>query len=169
MFAPRTVWHNGPPMGRMLILVDERDRVVGRATKRACHTGRGLRHRAFLVMLFNAEGELLLARRHPSKWLWPGWWDGTVAGHVEEGETYASAARRRVFEEVGVRPRLRRTDKFAYTARWKKDGENEICAVLVGRVAEVKPHPREIDAVKLAKRPAGKLVPWLRIALRRRR
>jgi len=152
----------------MLIRVDDRDRVIGRATKRACHTGRGLRHRAFLVMLFNAKGELLLARRHASKWLWPGWWDGTVAGHVEAGETYASAARRRVFEEAGVRPRLRRTDTFAYTARWRKDGENEVCAVFTGRVAKVFPHPGEIDAVKWMKSPKGRLVPWLSIALKRR-
>jgi len=156
-------------MPQMLIRVDDADRVIGRATKRACHTGRGLRHRAFLVMLFDARGALLLARRHPSKWLWPGCWDGTVAGHVEVGETYASAARRRVFEELGVRTRLTRTDLFAYTARWKQDGENEICAVFTGKVGEVKPHPREIDAIKFEKRPRGRLVPWLKIALERRR
>ena len=153
----------------MLIRVDEFDRVIGRASKRACHTGRGLRHRAFLVMLTNAKGELLLARRHPSKWLWPGCWDGTVAGHVEEGETYASAARRRVHEEMGVRPRLHRTDTFPYTARWKGDGENEICAVFSGRVEKVVPHPKEIDALKWTSSPKGKLVPWLKIALKRRR
>ena len=151
----------------MLIRVDDQDRVIGRATKLACHTGRGLRHRAFLVMLYNSKGELLLARRHPSKWLWPGCWDGTVAGHVEEGETYASAARRRVFEELGVRPRLARTDTFPYTARWKKDGENEICAVFTGRVENVTPHPKEIDALRWTGSPRGRLVPWLRIALKR--
>ena len=166
MFGPRTVWDNGRAM---LIRVDDGDRVLGRATKRACHSGRGLRHRAFLVMLFNARGELLLARRHASKWLWPGWWDGTVAGHVEAGETYASAARRRVFEEMRVRPRLTRTDKFPYTARWKKDGENEICAVFTGRVDGVKPNRKEIDAIKFARAPKGRLVPWLKIALERRR
>jgi isopentenyl-diphosphate delta-isomerase len=119
-------------------------------------------------MLFNAEGELLLARRHRSKWLWPGWWDGTVAGHVLVGETYASAARRRVFEELGVRPRLRRVDKFAYTARWKKDGENELCAVFVGPAGDVRPAPKEIDAIKFIRSPKGRLVPWLKIALERR-
>ena len=155
-------------MPQLLIRVDDRDRAIGTATRRACHSGRGLRHRAYLVMLYNSSHELLLARRHRSKWLWPGWWDGTVAGHVLAGETYASAARRRVFEELGVRPRLRRTDKFPYTARWKGDGENEICAVFVGRVGEVKPHPGEIEAVKFERRPRGKLVPWLRIALARR-
>ncbi|HXX93203.1 MAG TPA: NUDIX domain-containing protein [Planctomycetota bacterium] len=143
--------------------------MIGRASKRACHTGRGLRHRAFLVMLYNSRGELLLARRHRSKWLWPGWWDGTVAGHVETGETYLSAARRRVFEEAGVRPRLRRTDKFLYEARWKNDGENEVCAIFTGRVEAVVPHPREIDALRWVKVPRGRLVPWLRIALGRGR
>jgi isopentenyl-diphosphate delta-isomerase len=148
--------------------VDDRDRVIGQATKRACHTGEGLRHRAFLVMLFNPRGELLLARRHPTKWLWPGWWDGTVAGHVEVGETYARAARRRVFEELGVRPRLRRTDKFSYRARWGKDGENEICAIFAGQVAQVHPNPKEIDRLRFAARPGGRrLVPWLKIALDR--
>jgi isopentenyl-diphosphate delta-isomerase len=152
----------------MLIRVDDRDRAIGKATRRACHTGRGLRHRAYLVMIFNRRGELCLARRHPGKWLWPGWWDGTVAGHVEVGETYLSAARRRVFEEIGIRPRLRRTDKFAYTAPYGKDGENEVCAIFVGTSDLVSPDAREIDAVKWSKAPRGRLTPWLRIALERR-
>lgn len=154
-------------MPRRLILVDEQDRVLGTCTRRAGHEGRGRRHRAYLVLIVNAKGELLLARRHPSKWLWPGFWDGTVAGHVEPGETYASAARRRVREELGVRPRLKRLDTFAYTARWKRDSENEICAIFVGRATRVLPDPREIDAWKFASAPRGRLTPWLRIALRR--
>ncbi len=152
-----------------LILVDARDRPVGTATKRACHAGRGLRHRATLVMITGPRGELLLARRHPSKRLWPGFWDGTVAGHVEAGETYASAARRRLFEEMGVRPRLRRVDTFQYTARWKRDGENEVCAVFAGTASRVAPNPREVDAWKFVKSPKGRLTPWLRIALLRAR
>lgn len=155
-------------MGKLLIRVDERDRVLGFASKRACHTGRGLRHRAFLVMIFNRRGELLLARRHGRKRLWPGIWDGTVAGHVEKGETYASAARRRVFEEMGIRARLRRTDIFPYTARWKGDGENEMCAIFEARAERVKPDPREADALKWEKKARGRITPWLRIALRRR-
>lgn len=155
-------------MGQTLIRVDDRDRVLGTASKRACHTGKGLRHRAYLAMIYNDRGELLLARRSPGKWLWPGWWDGTVAGHVEKGETYASAVRRRVFEEIGVRPRLRRVDKFAYTARYRGNGENELCAVYVGTASRVKPNRREIGAWKFVKRPAGRLTPWLRMALDRK-
>jgi isopentenyl-diphosphate delta-isomerase len=120
-------------MPRRLILVDDHDHALGFASKIVCHTGKGRRHRAYLVLVVNRKGELCLARRHPAKWLWPGIWDGTVAGHVEEGETYASAARRRVFEEIGIRPRLKRIDLFPYTARWKGNGENELCAIFVAR------------------------------------
>ena len=154
-------------MPRRLIRVDDHDRPLGFASKKLCHTGRGLRHRAYLVLIVNRRGELCLARRHPAKWLWPGVWDGTVAGHVEEGETYASAARRRVFEEAGIRPRLKRVDLFAYTARWGENGENELCAIFVARAERVKPHPKEIDALRWTSKPAGRLTPWLRIALRR--
>ena len=154
-------------MPRPLILVDDDDRVLGHASKHSCHAGRGRRHRAYLVMITNSRGELLLARRSRHKKLWPGWWDGTVAGHVEKGETYASAARRRVFEEIGVRPRLRRTDVFTYEARYEGDGENEMCAIFVGKASRVNADPREIDALKFVRRPSGRLTPWLRIALKR--
>ena len=54
-------------------------------------------------------------------------------------------------------------------ARWKKNGENEICAILTGRCEEVTPDPRETDALKWMARPKGKLKPWLKIALQRQR
>jgi isopentenyldiphosphate isomerase len=86
---------------------------------------------------------------------------------VESGETYASAARRRVSEELGIRPRLRRVDKFAYTACWRDDGENEICAIFTARAEKISPDPQEIDALKFERRPKGRLTPWLKIALMR--
>ena len=157
-------------MERPLILVDDNDRVLGHASKLKCHSGTGKRHRAYLVMIINPRGELLLARRSPLKSLWPGWWDGTVAGHVEKGETYLSAARRRTYEEIGIRPPLRRTDVFTYEASWEKNGENEMCAIFVAKASTVFADPREIDRMKWVKKPldSRKLVPWLRITLERR-
>jgi isopentenyl-diphosphate Delta-isomerase len=158
---------------KRLILVDERDRPVGTAPVRRGHLGSGLCHRATLTLLFDARGRLWLARRAPGKWLWPGWWDGTVAGHVLVGETYVSAARRRVFEEVGVRVPLRHAWTIRYRARWSEEaGENEMCAILVGRAPALEPDPREIDRVRAVDTDAllagRRLVPWLRIAWRQR-
>lgn len=162
------------PKQQMLILVDARDRRLGTATREECHAGRGRLHRAYLVMVFDRKRRLLLAQRHKSKTLWPGWWDGTVAGHVYPGETYASAARRRLREELGVTAKLRRTDIFRYFVRYgSKHAENEWCAIYVATVdpKRIKPHPKEICALQwVAPRNPGekKLVPWLKIALRRR-
>ncbi len=158
-----------PMRNERLILVDERDRPIGTERKRACHLGGGKCHRATLTMLFNERGELCLARRASNKWLWPDWWDGTVAGHVEVGETYVSAARRRVRQEIGVRVPLRHRWTIRYRARWSaRAGENEMCAILVGHVKRVHADPKEISAVKWVdpKRllRLRRLVPWLRIA-----
>lgn len=53
------------------ILVDNLDRPVGEATKKACHEikaeGDVLLHRAFSVFLFNSKGELLLQKRSKHK------------------------------------------------------------------------------------------------------
>jgi isopentenyl-diphosphate delta-isomerase len=50
------------------ILVDERDRAVGEASKRDCHvideaTGRSPLHRAFSLFVFNERDELLMQKR----------------------------------------------------------------------------------------------------------
>ena len=69
-----------------LILVDENDVETGTATREECHTGRGLRHRAFSVYLFDAEGRLLVHRRHPSKPLWGGYLSNSCCSHPVAGE-----------------------------------------------------------------------------------
>jgi isopentenyl-diphosphate delta-isomerase len=39
-----------------LILVDDADREVGHLDKARCHAGLGVLHRAFSLLIFNAEG-----------------------------------------------------------------------------------------------------------------
>jgi hypothetical protein len=79
-----------------IIVVDEDDNVIGEEDKEKCHDGDGILHRAFLAMVFNRAGELLLTRRSMSKKLWPQYWDGTVASHTVRGEDYEQASRRRL-------------------------------------------------------------------------
>jgi isopentenyl-diphosphate delta-isomerase len=82
-------------------VVDEADRVVGRATRAVVHRD-GLRHRAAHVLLFNPRGELFVQRRSLRKDEDPGLWDSSAAGHLDAGETYADAARRELAEELGI-------------------------------------------------------------------
>lgn len=55
----------------MCLLVDETDKYLGAATKRACHRvgedGKLLLHRAFSVLMFNTAGDILLQQRTSQK------------------------------------------------------------------------------------------------------
>jgi len=119
-----------------LILVDNNDRILGYAPRSVCHTGKGRRHRAFVVALYNNNGMLLLQRRKHD--LFSNMWDLTGASHPlrlkSRNETYSEAATRCVKTEFGISGvHFRRIGAFNYFAPQGKKCENEHCAVIVGR------------------------------------
>jgi len=135
-----------------VILVDESDNPIGSEEKGKCHLPNGKLHRAFTALLFDKTGKLVLTRRASEKMLWPGDWDGTVASHPREGETYASSAERRMPEELGISCKMDYLMKFEYHVPYKEVGsENEICGTLIGIVDEstkFKMIEGEIDEIK---------------------
>ena len=131
-----------------LILVDESDREVGHLSRELCHEGRGVLHRAFSLLIFNARGELLLQRRAAGKRLWPLYWSNSVCSHPRRNESMDSAIQRRLHEELGIRCPLSFLFKFQYHAQFDARGsENELCSVFIGRHAgPVRPNREEIAA-----------------------
>jgi len=122
-------------MEEYVILVDENDNPIGKEEKVKCHLPNGKLHRAFTALIFNNEGKLLLTRRSEGKMLWPNDWDGTVASHPRESETYASSAERRMPEEIGISCKMNYVNKFEYHVPYKDVGsENEICGTLIGTI-----------------------------------
>jgi len=122
-------------MEEFVILVDGDDNPIGKEEKVKCHLPNGRLHRAFTALIFNKEGKLLLTRRSDSKMLWPGEWDGTVASHPREGETYVSSAERRMPEEIGITCQMNYVNKFEYHVPYKEIGsENEVCGTLLAIV-----------------------------------
>lgn len=116
-----------------VILVDENDNPIGLEEKVKCHLPNGKLHRAFTALLFDTQGRLLLTKRSSTKMLWPGDWDGTVASHPRESETYVSSAERRLPEEMGITCKMDYLFKFEYHVPYKDVGsENEICGTLLG-------------------------------------
>jgi isopentenyl-diphosphate delta-isomerase len=161
-----------------LILVDKDDNPIGTEEKVTCHLPQGKLHRAFTILLFNTEGNLLLTRRSQSKMLWPGYWDGTVASHPRQTETYVSSAERRLPEEIGISCNLDYLFKFEYHVPYKNIGsENEICGTLIGIVrdpSKIKLVKEEINAIKWVsfdevlediKRSPQVYCPWMILAL----
>ncbi len=122
-------------MDEYVILVDENDNPIGKEEKVKCHLPGGKLHRAFTALIYNNDGKLLLTRRSDSKMLWPNYWDGTVASHPREAETYVSSAERRMPEEIGVTCEMNYVNKFEYHVPYKEVGsENEVCGTLLGTV-----------------------------------
>lgn len=85
-----------------LPVVDSTGKVVGSATRGACHGGAMLLHPVVHLHLFNRRGELYLQKRPAWKDIQPGRWDTAVGGHVDWGETVEEALRREVREELGI-------------------------------------------------------------------
>jgi isopentenyl-diphosphate delta-isomerase len=155
-----------------LILVDAADHRVGSLSKMRCHEGRGVLHRAFSVLIFNASGELLIQQRAPSKRLWPLYWSNSCCSHPRSGESMEAATQRRLHEELGVICPLEFLYKFQYHAQFDATGaENELCSVFIGRCAEpIRVNAHEILAWRwispeglqseLAAHGAARFTPW---------
>ena len=120
-------------MEEYVILVDQDDNPIGKEEKVKCHLPNGKLHRAFTALIFNGDGKLLLTKRSEGKMLWPNDWDGTVASHPRESETFVSSAERRMPEEIGITCKMNYVNKFEYHVPYKNIGsENEICGTLIG-------------------------------------
>ena len=83
-------------------VVNERDEVIGRNTRREVHR-LGLMHRAVHVLVFNSQGQVFLQKRSMNKDRQPGLWDSSTSGHVDSGEEYDACAVRELREEIGLR------------------------------------------------------------------
>ena len=162
-------------MEEQLLVINEKDEIIGIDGREKCHAGDGLLHRAIADFIFNDEGELLIAQRSKLKKLWPESWDCSCCTHVypyaKRGstplaqeidslhyygmggypcETYEEAGERRLPFELGLSCELKYLTKFQYQIRFDEvSSENEICAILIGKYSgEVKPNPDEVANYK---------------------
>jgi len=134
----------------LVVLVDERNQVLGTMPKGEVHQARTRLHRAFSSFIFRAsDKQLLLQQRSRKKKTWPLMWSNSCCGHPGLGESNVDAARRRLKYELALDPTL--LEELApYRYCFTRDGtmENEICPILVG-IVEQEPliNPDEVEAV----------------------
>lgn len=83
------------------MVVNENDEPIGGASLDEIHS-KGLLHRIAFVMVESPEGDLLLQLRGPNVAIYPTCWDVSAGGHVDVGEDYLTAAKRELFEELGL-------------------------------------------------------------------
>jgi isopentenyl-diphosphate delta-isomerase len=137
-------------MTEELILVNERNRAVGRGEKLAVHEA-GRLHRAFSIFLVADDGRVLLQQRSREKYHSGGLWANSCCGHPRPGEITLCAAERRLGEELGATARLRFGFRTHYHAAFSNGlEENEIVYVFFGALpAALKLNPREVASVAL--------------------
>ncbi|WP_399137346.1 NUDIX hydrolase [Streptomyces sp. NBUA17] len=130
----------------ILDVVDENDRVVGRA-RRGDVYARGLRHRCVFVRARDPEGRVFVHRRTATKLVFPDLYDMFVGGVVGTGESYDDAALREAEEELGVSglPRPEYLFKFLYDdgggrTWWSAVYEVEWAGAVAPQVEEVAWH-----------------------------
>ena len=183
--------HQAELMAEAVIAVTERDEVLGPLSKHEAHHGVGVFHRAFSVLLFNKQGEMLLQQRSANKVTFPHVWANACCSHPlhsdaeldEEGAMGVKrAALRKLEQELGIDPSSITTDdmtfmtKMRYSARMNGEWiEREVDHILV-LCADVvlKPNPNEVaatmwvsqeelEAMLIEERPPEDAVaPWFR-------
>lgn len=100
-----------------VILVNEHDEPIGLMEKIQAHR-EGRLHRAFSVLIFNDDNEILIHRRADDKYHCGGLWTNACCSHPREHESTLDAALRRLQEEMGFYCPLFHVDEFIYKAHF---------------------------------------------------
>lgn len=137
-------------MQEEVVLVDEKNRVLGTMPKAEAHHAKTPLHRGFSLFLFNEQGELLLQQRSHEKKTWPGIWSNSCCGHPALNESNTDAAKRRLAFELGMgAAAVEEAAPYRYQFEHLGIRENEICPILIGRTTgEPRPNPAEVAATR---------------------
>lgn len=114
-----------------VILVDNNDIDIGIMEKLQAHE-KGLLHRAFSILIYDCDGNMLLQKRALHKYHSPGLWTNTCCSHPRPGESMEKATQRRLKEEMGINTPLEFKFKFIYKARVGDLIEHEYDHVFIG-------------------------------------
>ena len=129
-----------------VILVNNHDEQIGTLEKLAAHK-QGLLHRAFSVLIFNNDGEMLIHQRADEKYHCAGLWTNTCCSHQRVGETNEQAASRRLEEEMGFTAQVKFLGSFVYYVAFDNGLiEHEYDHVLVGKFSGIPvPNAKEVS------------------------
>lgn len=137
-------------MKEFVILVDQFNNQIGVEEKIKAHE-LALLHRAFSVLIFNKDGELLIHQRAAEKYHCPWLWSNTVCSHPRPWEDTEQAAHRRLWEEMGFDCQLSFIDHIVYKAEFDNgltEYEYDLIFMWVVDTITVKPNPEEIQNYK---------------------
>lgn len=121
---------------QIILACDDNGKFLEYISKSAGHTGKGKRHLAITVLIYNSKGEVLLQRRKHQ--VFDNIWDFTASTHPlhrDDGkdETIKEATSRSLKDEYGIENvEVKRAGEFNYFAQYGEYCENEHDVLLIG-------------------------------------
>tara|TARA_Y100001970_G_C13887622_1_gene677032 strand:- start:95 stop:628 length:534 start_codon:yes stop_codon:yes gene_type:complete len=116
-----------------VVLINKNNQPIGTEDKLIAHQ-KGLLHRAFSIIIYNKDRELLLQRRAEKKYHTPNLWTNTCCSHPFVNESYEDAVHRRLNEEMGIKCKMTESFSFIYKANLANNLiEHEHDTVFIGQ------------------------------------
>ncbi|MBI1968403.1 NUDIX domain-containing protein [Candidatus Woesearchaeota archaeon] len=100
-------------MEEILDYVDENDTVLGQDTRLKIKE-KNLNYRVVHIWVLGKDGKIMICRRPNNKTPYAGLWTSSAGGHVQAGETYETAAKRELKEELALEGELKHLFKIRY-------------------------------------------------------
>lgn len=131
-----------------VLLVDSCDMPIGKATKLEAHRS-PLLHRAFSIFLYH-EDKLLIQKRAFDKYHSGGLWANTCCSHPGDNMGITSDAEERLFEETGIRCKVKEIFCFEYEHKFDENlYEHEYDHVMIGEYkGDFVLNPEEVEDMR---------------------
>jgi isopentenyl-diphosphate delta-isomerase len=113
-------------MTERLTFVDENDQPIGVGDRKEAWK-KGYYTRNIRVVIRDEKGRFLSQKRSTKKNTYPGIWTVAASGHVDEGESWDTAAHRETTEEVGVSVQLKPIGTFNFSS---DEGEKRVRQII---------------------------------------
>ncbi len=132
----------------LVIVVDHQDNILGFKPRHLLEHND--RYRSTSIWIENSNGDILLAKRHPSKQHYPNLWGPAASGTVGHLETYSANAHKELQEELGIAqlPLI----EIKRGAIDHIDGSQRFSVWYMGLldlpISSLNPHPDEITEVR---------------------
>lgn len=145
-------------MEEYIDLVSSTGQPLGKTALKSEAHRKGWYHNTIHVWFYTDDGLILLQQRSHKKTIYPLLWDVSVAGHIDAGESFISAAIRETKEEIGLVLESQDLDKIGVKLHESEyDGgrikDYEFHQVYISRLHvnldELTPQPEEVEALKL--------------------
>jgi isopentenyl-diphosphate delta-isomerase len=137
-------------MTERLVLVDENDQPIGVGDRKVAWA-KGYYTRNVRIVLRDEMGRFLSQKRSMKKAIYAGMWTVAASGHVDEGETWETAALRETKEEIGISVDLKFVGDFVFKNDEGDKKVRQIIRVYEGTIDSATEFNLEEDEVEAMK------------------